>query len=237
MTWNIAEGSMTGGLPKNSTLPRIAEIIRANTPDLVLLNEVKHEERELLGSRVQQTKWLRDKTGLPFAHWANTNRTGLTGHKAVSILSRHPLGKARKIPVTFAGKETGFAMVTATVVIDEVTHHIFSLRYAPVHTGNEKFKYRLEEKENIAGHEQAVALLKKLDSREPVIFGGDFNSSSDSPQFTYFSQHSGMTNVFASGGPDYIFYRGPYEILKAEQIAPEDNPSDHPFIVVDLQRR
>jgi len=243
MTWNIAEGSMTGHLKPNESLAAIARRIRALSPDIVLLNEVKNWDLTAgggAGDYVRQAQWLGDATGLPYYQWVNTTRTGWTGHKAVAVLSRFPLTSPITHLVKYKGTDTGFGTIETTFMFDGMLHRVFSTRFSPVHWGSKDHDYRRELAENIAGHEQAIQLLQNRGPSTPVIFGGDFNTAPDSPQMINFVANSGITDAdpahTSNDTPDYIFYRGPYQVNSfARKYSEEENVSDHAWVFVELQ--
>lgn len=237
MCWNIAEASLTSSLPMDSLLPRIAEQIRGKNPDIVLLNEVRQAHAFIPG-RVDQTRELARMTGLEHFVFGKTVSTGVTGYKGVSVLSRFFLREARMHPVMRGTDETAFGTLEVTATIDNLVHRIFSTRFEP-HVPAD----------NVAGHEQAIAMLDRLDHRLPVIFGGDFNSHPSSPQFTRFVQQSGLTNAFnvhpdptpwVSEPIDHVFFRGPYQVTQMEirhpwpAVPENERISDHPWVFVEL---
>lgn len=242
MCWNIAEGSMTGALPANSTLPRIVEQIQNLSPDLVLLNEVKNWRGFPFGSGVNQVQKISELTGLSYSHWGNTVATGLTGHKAVAVLSRHLLGSPTVHRVIRNGSETAFATIETTVRINNIVHHIFSTRFAPKNSPDHTV-------ENALGIAQSVDLVQKIDNRIPVIFGGDFNAEANSPEMINCASNIGLKDAYTelpdpeycgvdpSKRIDFIFYRGPYRVNVMQYRCPwasENQPSDHPWVFVEL---
>jgi endonuclease/exonuclease/phosphatase family metal-dependent hydrolase len=246
MCWNIAEGNLTGTLPPNSNLPAIAEQIRAKSPDVVLLNEVKNWDLLIgggQGDRIRQAKRIAELTGLPYYHWGNTARTGWTGHKAVAVLSRYPLGTPQIYPIMRGNNKTGYAILETTFKINNTVHHVFSTRF-DAHN----------ESDNVAAHQLAINLVQKLDRNVSVIFGGDFNANmAEDSQFVEFSQKSGLLNAFfehpdplaciKDNDPqtiiDHIFYRGPYKVTQVELRCPwassTQEVSDHPWLFVQLE--
>lgn len=243
MCWNIAEGSLTGEVPANSTLPGIAEQIRAKAPDVVLLNEVMNWDLWVggwLGDRVRQAKRLAELAELPYYQWVNTARTGWTGHKAVAVLSRYSLAAPRRHTIMRSSGETGYAMLETTFEVNNAVHHVFSIRF-DAHN----------ETDNISAHQQAMKLVRNLDRNVSVIFGGDFNANiMADPQFGEFTQNSGLVNAFTEhpdpmpciDNPhkiiDHIFYRGPYKVTQMELRCPwagsQQELSDHPWVFVEL---
>ncbi len=103
MCWNIAEGCEDRKLPNDAALPRIAERIRTQNPDIVLLNEVC---RRWWPWGVNQVTELARMTGLQHYHWGRTAPLGAAGFKAVAILSRHQLVDPREHPVMRGSEPT-----------------------------------------------------------------------------------------------------------------------------------
>ncbi|QSQ20792.1 endonuclease/exonuclease/phosphatase family protein [Pyxidicoccus parkwayensis] len=249
MCWNIAEGSMTGKFDANSMIPRLAEEIRVQAPDIVLLNEVRNENPSPLGNGVNQMIRLSELTGIPYRHWANTNALGLSGHKVVGILSRFPLGSATYHPVMMGSDTTGFGTLESSVDVDGMNIQIFSTRFNPVHYKNDA-PIPQELAENIQGHHQFADMMRNRNPSIPVIFGGDFNAWPQAelhkPQYDYFMQNSTLTNTLppypevhpqdlAPEQPDFIYYRGPFSVRMVTRRDPENNPTDHPFVLAELQ--
>ncbi|NMO17876.1 hypothetical protein HPC49_23415 [Pyxidicoccus fallax] len=247
MCWNIAEGKYNTE-EDNGMLPRLAEEIRAVAPDLVFLNEVRNERGWPWGSGVNQVVRLSELTGIPYRHWANTNALGVRGHKAVGILSRFPLEAAVYHPVMYDGNTTGFGTLESSIIVDGRRIHVFSMRFNPVHWGNPDFDYMQEWRENIAGHQQAVTMLQGRDPSIPIIYGGDFNAwpqaEIHAPQYNHFMQNSTLTNALVAHpapydedpeGVDFIYFRGPYSVRTVERRRPENNPTDHPYVLAELQ--
>jgi endonuclease/exonuclease/phosphatase (EEP) superfamily protein YafD len=157
---------------------------------------------------VNQVTELPRMTGLQYYHWGRTAQLGAAGFKAVAILSRHQLVDPRVHPVMRGSVPTTYATLEGTVLVSNVAHRIFSTRFDA---------YNLTD--NIAGHQQAIDRLNRLDRGIPVIFGGDFNTKMTAPQFTNFVQNSGLVNawdilpdpnacVSPEGPIDHISYRG-----------------------------
>jgi endonuclease/exonuclease/phosphatase family metal-dependent hydrolase len=255
MCWNIAEGRHNHNA-LDSSLPAIAEHIQTHSPDIVLLNEAHNTRRlpligpPIWGTGVNQVQRLAELTGLTHCHWGNTAATGITGHKAVGILSRYPLGQPHVHPVMNGTHATGCATLETTVTINDLTHYVFSTRFEPQHhiPGTDTVVPDLL-RDNVGGHHQAVDLIRNRPRTAPIIFGGDFNSTVDAQQMVYFKANSGLTDASAApgaspvetcdGGPevDYIFFRGPYEVVRFEQRCPWGHApvSDHPSLIAELR--
>jgi len=238
MCWNIAEASLTGALRMDSLLPQLVDQIRSKNPDLVLLSEVR-KPHSFWAGRLDQTQRLSQWTGLPHYMFGKTVRTGLTGYKGVSVLSRYPLKSPRIHPVMRGTRATAYATLEVTFTVEGVDHRVFSTRF-DAH----------ERSDNAAGHDQASAMLRSLDPQLPVIFGGDLNARpSQDPQFARFKESSGLfyaaderpdPNTWDSDPLDHLFFRGPYQVSQMELRAPWDPErmiSDHPWLFVELVSR
>ena len=244
MCWNVAEGSDDQHLPANAALPAIAEQVRAKAPDILLLNELKHWDgiSGWMGGSVIQAQVLRDLTGMPYAHWTSTVQTGLTGHKAVAVLSRYPLGAAARYPILHGTEPTTYATLGTNFVADGRLHRVFTTRFDAHH-----------EDDNVAAHQQSIDLVQSLGTGANILFGGDFNANlANDWQFRRFCQISGLTHTFqALPDPtpciedgngqlvvDHIFFRGPYQVLQLEVRCPwaatAQQVSDHPWVFAEL---
>jgi endonuclease/exonuclease/phosphatase family metal-dependent hydrolase len=237
MCWNIQAGDADSTRPEGEILPRIAEHIRAKSPDIVLLNEVR---RRGFPWGVDQTAVLANSTGLPYYRFGVAVATGITGHKGMAVLSRFSLGPTRLHPVMRGSTATAYAILETSVMVDRLVHQLFSTRF-DAHNRTD----------NVAAHQQAIDLVRRVNPSVPVIFGGDFNATRRTSQMHNFMANSGLTDAFSvlpdpsPCGPaeaedrvDYVFYRGPYKVTLMEQRCPwpgEHPVSDHPWIVVGLE--
>lgn len=232
LCWNIAEGRVRPGALNN-----IAARIRQKSPDIVLLNEVKKDgwwwPRDM-----DHARDISRMTGLSHYAFGGVNGTGITGHKGVAVISRYPLGTSRVHHVIYNKKKTGFGTLATTITIDGQTHHILSTRFAPHNTEQNKA-------ENPVGISQALELVSSFDSGAPLIFGGDFNASTNPEATEYesvmkrFLDESGLKEVLADRPDDrvdYLFYRGEYRVSEVEFLRPQPEVSDHPWIFAVLER-
>lgn len=237
LCWNIAEGRMV----KNA-LHQIAAHIRQKSPDIVLLNEVK-KDGWWWPRDIDHARDISRKTGLAHCEFRSANGTGITGHKGVAVISRYPLRVSRLHPVIHNKKKTGFGTLATSVTIDGQIHHILSTRFAPHNSERHKA-------ENREGIRQALGLVSSFGPGPPLIFGGDFNASTNPATNEYecvmeeFFKKSGLTEVLSNGpddyGPDgrvdYLFYRGGYRVSEVEFLKPQPEVSDHPWIFAVLER-
>jgi hypothetical protein len=139
-------------------------------------------------------------------------------------------------------EQTGYATLETTATINNTAWHIFSTRF-DAHVPAD----------NIAAHQQSIALVQNVPQHRSVIFGGDFNANmAESPQFVEFVQNSGLTNALLArpdpspciqdGNPqlivDHIFYRGSYGVTRLEVRCPWSGSaqelSDHPWVFAEL---
>jgi endonuclease/exonuclease/phosphatase family metal-dependent hydrolase len=232
MTWNIAEGSLDRTQPDNSQLPLIAQRIREQRPDLVLLNEVKNWHWPWAGG-VNQVKELMRLGSWPYGHWGKTAATGWAGYKAVAVLSRRPLGPVTMHPVMLNQTTTGYATLHTSVAIKGLTHHLFSVRFN-AHS----------ESENVAGIDQLKGMMGQLPPLDGVIAAGDFNANFDRPHFVDFAENSGLRHAGIEKPDDqpcdtqpidHIFLRGNYAVRQTWIRCPQPNPSDHVWVLAELQ--
>lgn len=222
---------------RQGALNNIAARIRQKAPDIVLLNEVKKDgwwwPRDM-----DHARDLSHMTGLSHYVFGGVVGTGITGHKGLAVISRYPLGASRVHPVIYNRKKTGFGTLATSITIDGQLHHILSTRFAPHNSEQNKA-------ENPVGIGQAFELVNSFDSGSPLIFGGDFNASTDPDTQEYegvmkrFLTESGLKEV-VSNGPDhrvdYLFYRGAYRVSEVEFLKPQPEISDHPWIFAVLER-
>jgi endonuclease/exonuclease/phosphatase family metal-dependent hydrolase len=157
MTWNIAEGWLDHQQPRNSQLPIIADRIRAQFPDFVLLNEVVNWGP--FGGGVHLVRELMRLTSLPYAQWADTVALGWSGHKAVAVLSRQPLDT-----VSYEPFGSGYGMVGTRTAVDGVSLHLWSLRLNAY-----------SEPEQIASLGLITKVIARVPVSDAVIIAGDFN--------------------------------------------------------------
>jgi endonuclease/exonuclease/phosphatase family metal-dependent hydrolase len=232
LCWNIAECRMAKG-----ALNQIAAHIRQKSPDLVLLNEVK-KDGWWWPRGMDHARDISRKTGLPHYAFGGTNGTGITGHKGVAVISRHPLGVSRLHPVIHNKRKTGFGTLATSITIDGQVHHILSTRFAPHNSEQNKA-------ENPVGIRQALSLVSSFDSGSPLILGGDFNATTNPGTQAYesvmkdFFRESGLTEVLSNEPDervDYLFYRGEYKVSEVEFQKPHPEVSDHPWIFAVLER-
>ncbi len=231
MAWNIRIGvgsiiddTIVDDHFENSGIPKIAEVIKVQTPDIVLLNEAAFW-RFPTGIGFNQVSQLAELTGMPYFQYEECNWMGLRGMKLVGVLSRFPLGQKSKIVTVVEGKgDIGYSTLKTSIVIAGKVHHLYSIRFNS-HSGSE----------NLLGATNAVSSLRTLPPSDAVIFGGDFNSKTggDNPSFDFFVQTSGLTNAASNNEIDHIFFRGLF-LKQGQNVIPACNPSDHGYVFAEF---
>jgi endonuclease/exonuclease/phosphatase family metal-dependent hydrolase len=227
VSYNIHHGR---GADDAIDLPRVARVIRAADPDLVLLQEVDQRTRRSGG--VDQAAELARLTGLHAAFGKAIDYAG--GGYGQALLSRlplreptvHPLpGDAADEPrIAFAARTT--ALGRDTLVISTHLHH-----------------------RSAAARERQAARLNELFGglAGPALLGGDFNAPPDSPPMTLLARQWAVATAgpnlatFPAGNParqiDFILTRpaAAFRVVEARVVA-EAVASDHRPIIAVLER-
>lgn len=224
MAYNIRHGEGTDG---EIDLRRIADVIEAQDPDFVTLQEVDRGTDRVDGD--DQARSLGAMTGLhhafgPFMDYDD-------GEYGMAILSRWPI-----VSVTNERLPDGDEPRTALKVRVRSPDSDQEIVIVGVHF------YRTDE-ERLA---QADRLMESLaDETRPVILAGDFNSTPDNEVMRSFS--TGWTLLskgrdrltFPSTGPreeiDYIMVRPAQRFYALEhRVLDEPLASDHRPLIADL---
>jgi endonuclease/exonuclease/phosphatase family metal-dependent hydrolase len=248
MTWNIAECTTlcsvgknpntpcNTDMPWNSQLPLIAQRVRERHADLVLLNEVKNWNWWYPGSGgVNQVRELAQLTQLTHFGWSKTTNTFLSGHKAVAVLSRFPLGSGSTHPIK------KFAIHRTTCRIANIDHVLFSLRFDA-----------WSDPDILEGLDVLKSLVKAVPPTSAIVAAGDFNTGLDWQPLADWMRDTGLRNTRTERADaeacttdptiephdqnnDHIFFRGPYQVVRAEIRCALPHPSDHPWVLAELQ--
>lgn len=158
LTWNIHHGE---GMDRKIDLDRIAKIILKARPDLVILQEVDQMTKRC--GNVDQTAELARLTGMEgvFGKAMDFNH----GAYGQAVLSKHPV-KSSKVHPLPSSTEPRIAFET-TIAVNGT-----EIRLVSVHLDLDAGKRK----------EQAEQLHKIYQNcPQPVILGGDFNDTPDSP--------------------------------------------------------
>lgn len=227
---NIAEGS--------PGLDVIAGEIKRLAPDIALLNEIMD------GSGVggpNQASEIAEGAGMRYSHFGWSTAKGLWG-KGVAVLSRHPIIAIDLHPIA----DTNQSVLEAMLLVHGSRLRVYSLRFQPRFVDADLVALQ-------AGHSATVNLVGNLAPTERVIVGGDFNSTTFSPERELFAKAVSLTNVElerpdpGSGEPldqavDAIYYRGPYRINQVQRRRFWDEmgrpaASDHVWLIADFWPR
>jgi endonuclease/exonuclease/phosphatase family metal-dependent hydrolase len=217
LSWNIHHGR---GLDGMVDLERIASVISAQRPDLVLLQEV--DEGCTRSGTVDQAAEIGRITGLYHAFGKAMDHDG--GSYGQAILSRFPLlePKVHRLP----GDGEPRIVFSATV-----ESPIGTLTLATTHLFQESGRTQLAQSQ--------VAAATLLESPHPVILAGDLNAKPDSHTVKVFLQapwtlvpKDGTGLTYPAAEPhseiDYIILRGlrsphPGEVIE-EGLASDHRP-------------
>ena len=240
MTWNIHAGADAHGV---ANLDRVAAVIRAERPDLVLLQEVDSATRRSGG--VDQLATLAAATGMHRAFGRSLDYQG--GGYGIAILSRAPIVSSRTVrllvdpPQQRAGGvyEPRSALVgrieSGGDTVDVVNTHIDASR--------DDF-YRLQEIRrvlDIVAERRAAGAL--------VVFGGDLNAEPES-EVQRLVREAGWRDAWTScggAGPgltypdsapvkriDYLYLAPGWRCRGARVMT--NGVSDHALLIVELER-
>jgi endonuclease/exonuclease/phosphatase family metal-dependent hydrolase len=159
MTWNI-QGT------KPTDLQRVQEVIAAETPDVVALQEIRHSQAKKLASALSmQQTWVEKH---------NPWRPGCRGRaEGAAILTPHSLEDPGNAVIS---DETSKRSYKRRIVVwalvgrdDESAYRIFNTHLSP----HDLVQERRDEAKRI------TAITEHLGKAPPTIVAGDFNDASD----------------------------------------------------------
>lgn len=214
LCWNLHHGVGEDG---KLDLPRIAEVIKAQRPDVVALQEVDNKCRR--SGSVDQAAELAKLMGMTGVFGKAMDHDG--GEYGQAILSKHPIGgtKVHRLP---GEGEPRIAFEAAVTIGGK------ALRMVSVHLDHEHDERRLKQAEAL------VAALSESDA--PLILAGDFNDTPGSPPVKAFAARwtpvAKKEPVFTcpAGKPaveiDHVFLHG-FEAQGLLEVLPEAVASDH----------
>lgn len=136
-------------------LPHVIDFIKKQSPDVLLLQELKAQDQDIPKSDLEDTGY-------------NVIFKGQKAYNGVAILSKHPVSdivsslydndeQARYLECWVDAKNSGFRVAS-----------IYLPNGNPINT--EKFEYKIEWMTKLKQH-----VKKLLDNEESIILGGDFN--------------------------------------------------------------
>jgi len=166
VSWNVHK--CVGGLDRRYDPDRIAAVLAAQEPDIVVLQEVAQNGRWYQHER--QVDRLGDSLGLRHrSYFVNVRLGPRRGEYGNAILSRLPITEAENIDLTIAGKKARSALHAQIrmPLPDSATRtlHTFNL-----HLGLGE-RERREQLRMLLAHKR----LTQIQRDTPVIIAGDFN--------------------------------------------------------------
>jgi endonuclease/exonuclease/phosphatase family metal-dependent hydrolase len=246
MVWNVHAGADAAGV---DNLARVAERVRAERADVVLLQEVDRGVARSGG--VDQPAALARLTGMHAAFGKSLDYQG--GEYGVAILSRWPVVRhaAVPLPVDPPQPRSGGATTPRTALIAHVDAPGGPLVLVDTHIdASRDDRWRRQEAARL------VALVDSLVRHAPagttVLLGGDMNSEPASAvQATLVAAAGPMRDAWADCGLapddtaarsyparaptkriDYLYLTGAARCRSARVVA--DSASDHRPVVVDV---
>lgn len=237
ISWNIHK--CVGGLDRRYDPARIASVIAAQQPDVVLLQEVSQN-----GSwyqRERQVDVLGDALGMRHRSFFVNVRFGpRRGEYGNAILSRHPLTTTENVDVTRPGRKAR-SVLHAELRLTLPGGHSRTLHVFNAHLG-------LSERERREQLRQLLAdpKLTHIHGDTPVVVAGDFNDVLGNlgkrllvPEG--FRGPRRAPRTFPAWAPvralDSVFVRGSCELrsLQRARTRGARTASDHIPLVADLQ--
>ena len=223
-------------------LQRISDLVRSNSPDVVLLQEVDRGTKRSGG--VDQLARLRETTGYDGAFGASLVAYD-GGQYGIAVLSRRPVASQLTIPLPISPAETRaggsheprVALVALTNMGGRVMWRIVNTHLDPA---------------DEAAREQEVASLLTVTREQaatgsPFLTGGDFNSTPDSP-VQQSLKAAGLRDAWIECGKgdgftypanvpakriDYLFLAGQLRCSQAQVL--DTTLSDHRPLLVTIQ--
>lgn len=153
----------------------IAKVINAEKPDFVALQEVD-VNTERSGKGKNQAQQLAALTGMKFYFSKAIDHQG--GDYGVAVLTKFPIVDSAKfaLPIRPELKEEDRTIAAVTVKLPDNRKLIF----ASTHLG-------LKEPNRI--HQAEIIMKHFGDTELPMILGGDFNATPESPVIAYFDKY------------------------------------------------
>jgi endonuclease/exonuclease/phosphatase family metal-dependent hydrolase len=235
MTYNIQYG--------NEGIDRVAEVIRAEKPDIVGLQEVDVHWAER-SAYIDQAERLAKQTGMEvrFARiyqFANTDPAKPPREFGVAILSRYPILSFANHPISRLSTQEENPVPRPLPGLLEAMIDVNGTR---VRVFNVHLDYRRDPAVRAKQVEEMVGYFG--DSDVPTLVFGDMNAKPDAPELqpllkkfidTWpYSQSPGFTIPVRNptGKIDYVLTSDDFRVVKA--WVPQVYASDHFPVVVDL---
>jgi endonuclease/exonuclease/phosphatase family metal-dependent hydrolase len=225
-----------GGVDRKYQPERIAEVIRRQDADVLLLQEVDAGVKRSNGDK--QTELLGDLLGMKHYTWFPNVDVGGGGHYGNAILSKYPLIESSNIDLSIRFKKARSVLHgVIRVRHDDVdrTVHVFNM-----HLGLARFERRIQLRKFLDCHPFA-----NLHNETPIVVGGDLNDVYGG--LGELLRPAGFRGVdrrpltFPAWGPvrplDAIFVRGCMDFVKLHRCDSElaKRASDHRPLIADVQ--
>ncbi|HHW09962.1 MAG TPA: hypothetical protein GXX29_08335 [Firmicutes bacterium] len=235
MTYNIRHGR---GLDDEVNLDRVAWVIKAYKPDIVLLNEVDFNNRR--SGQVDQTSYLAGLLGLPYSFFGPAIRRPYVADWSLqssaygnALLSRFPIIAARAELLPPWPRMERRSLIVADIHINENTTLRFFGTHLGLHAGE---RYR---------HVQHIAELA-AESSLPKLLAGDFNALPDSREIAYLKEmwtdpaphvhEATYPSLIPTYRIDYIFTSGDLAAnIITYQVVPGAYASDHLPVILEIR--
>ncbi len=228
LTYNIHHGE---GVDGKIDLPRIAEVIKSATPDIVAVQEIDQGTQRT--ARVDQPAELARLTGLKAIFARNIDWEG--GGYGTAILTRLPVKgvEQHRLPSHYNGEQRGVQVVELGAGDDTVVVFATHLNYRP------------EEGERLDSVKKIRSLLPAYGDT-PMVLAGDLNAEPESETMTQFGADWRRANAeplttYPAEAPakqiDYVLVR-PTERWKVvdARVLEEPAASDHRPVLAVLKR-
>lgn len=222
-------------------LDKVAEIIKTQSPDVVLLQEVDRFNPR--SAYVDQPQRLADLLGM---HWSYGRTVGKddsdnSAKYGIAILSKYPLAEEMRHPYPPFEDKNGVIQEPRVALADQISWNGQTVNLVCTHFG-------LSEKEREIQCESLLSFLKTLQG--PIILGGDFNSEigsremaplAEKYQEAFGSLHLGKewSLSFPSGlnstvDIDHFFFTSDILIHDVKVVHDMSHASDHNPIVARI---
>jgi endonuclease/exonuclease/phosphatase family metal-dependent hydrolase len=225
-----------GGVDRRYQPDRVAEVIRNQNADVLLLQEVDAECKR--SNHDRQFELLGDLVGMRYRSWYPNVDVGGGGQYGNAILSRYPIIESSNIDLTIRFKKRRSVLHgVIRVRHDDVdrTVHVFNM-----HLGLARFERRIQLNKFLDSHPFA-----NLHAETPIVVGGDLNDVYG--RLGTLLAPAGFRGIdrrpltFPAWGPvrplDAIFVRGSVDFLKLSRCDTElaRKASDHRPLIADVR--
>lgn len=226
MTYNIHHGEGIDGV---IDLNRIANVIKKENPDILLLQEVDvNLDRS---GNIDIAQQLSKSTGLKNTVFGK-NLDIEKGSYGNAILTRYPITTSKNFQFKQIGPEQRGVLVTELSVEGRILLVM-----------NSHFDHSEDDSERILYAKKIINDILPEYNSDAVLIGGDFNDIPTSPMYQKLSEHfkdvwvvSGEGNTIPADQPskriDYILFKG--SIKPVSSWVPQTEASDHLPVVSDF---